>query len=406
MPIVAEILGAGMLSASELKALFEGAESHRVERKASFMANQDRIRQAICAFANDLPNTTLPGVIFIGQNDDGSCANLMVTDQLLLNLSHLRDDGKILPLPSVEVEHCNINGCNVAVVLVAPSDTPPVRVDGRTWIRVGPRRGTATIEEERRLTERQRWRNLTFDAQPFAGATLDDLDITRFEREYLASAVSQEVLAENGRGTLEQLRALRLATPNGNPTNAAILLFGKNPRSLLPGSYIQFLRVNGTGLTDEIVSQKEVSGTISDQVRQIEELLRLNSSTGATIEGTERKESVDFPFPSLQQLVRNAIMHRNYEGSNSPVRVYWFSDRVEIHSPGGLYGEVTPETIWKNVTSYRNPMLAEGMKVMRLVERFGFGLSKAQEALRTNDNPPLEYDFVETFVLFTVRKKK
>jgi ATP-dependent DNA helicase RecG len=164
--------------------------------------------------------------------------------------------------------------------------------------------------------------------------------------------------------------------------------------------------VNGAKLTDEIVSQKEISGTIPDQIRQIEELLKLNTSTAATIEGAERKDSIDFPLPALQQLVRNAIMHRNYEGSNTPVRVYWFSDRVEIHSPGGLYGEVTPETIWKNVTSYRNPLLAEGMKVLRLVERFGFGLAKTQEALKINGNPSLEYDFVETYVQFTIRKKK
>jgi ATP-dependent DNA helicase RecG len=306
----------------------------------------------------------------------------------------------------MEVEQKTINGCTVAVVTVAPSLVPPVRLDGRTWIRVGPRRATATVDEERRLTERQVWRNLTYDARPLAGATLDDLDFGRFEREYLPSAVSPEILDENSRTTLEQLRALRLATADGTPTNAAILLFGKNPRGLLPGAYVQFLRINGARLTDEIASQKEISGTLPDQLRQIEELLKLNVTTRAVIEGHERKEITDYPLSSLQQIVRNAIMHRNYDGSNTPVRVYWFDDRVEIHSPGGLYGEVTAETIWRNVTSYRNPLLAEGMKTLRLVERFGFGLAKAQDALAKNGNPTLEYDFVDTAVLFTLRKNQ
>jgi ATP-dependent DNA helicase RecG len=249
------------------------------------------------------------------------------------------------------------------------------------------------------------WRNLPFDARPFAGATLDDLDLLRFEREYLPSAISAETLSVNGRSTVEQLRALRLASPAGVPTAAAILLFGKNPRAFLPGAYIQFLRINGTQLIDDIISQKEISGTVPDQVRQIEELLNLNITTKAVIEGPTRSESSDFPLAALQQLTRNAVMHRNYNGSNTPVKVYWFSDRIEIHSPGGLYGEVTPETIWRNVTSYRNPLLAEGMKVLRLVERFGFGLTKAKAAIDGNGNPALDYEFVDTFVLFVVRRR-
>jgi ATP-dependent DNA helicase RecG len=391
-----------LLEQAELKSLFQGDESQRVERKAQF-TDRDRVRQAVCAFANDLPNQALPGVVFIGQNDDGSCANTEISDELLRNLSQIRDDGRILPLPQLSVEKKTINGCVVAVITVMPSPAPPVRFDGRTYIRVGPRRAIATREEERRLTERQLWQNLPFDSRPYPGATLDDLDIIRFEREYLPSAISADALRENNRTTVEQLRALRLVSPDGVPTTAALLLLGKNPRAFLPGAYIQFLRSQGTNLTDGIASQKEISGVAGDQTRQIEELIRLNIRTSAIIEGTERRESNDYPAVALQQLVRNAVMHRNYDGSNTPVRVYWFADRVEIHSPGGLYGEVTPETIWRNVTSYRNPLLAEGMKIQGLVERFGFGLAKAQKALAENNNPPLGYEFVDTFVLFTAK---
>ncbi|MDG8499974.1 hypothetical protein OLA21_10565, partial [Streptococcus pneumoniae] len=76
-------------------------------------------------------------------------------------LGGLRSDGQILPFPMISVARKEIEGCTVAVIEVAPSSQPPVRVDGRTWIRVGPRRGTATPEEERRLAEKQVWHNLT-----------------------------------------------------------------------------------------------------------------------------------------------------------------------------------------------------------------------------------------------------
>ncbi len=85
-----------------------------------------------------------------------------------------------------------------------------------------------------------------------------------------------------------------------------------------------------------------------------------------------------------------------------PVKVYWYSDRIEIMSPGGLYGGVTPETIWLNVTAYRNPSLAEGLKTLGIVERFGFGLVRARQVLAENGNPPLGYQFLENFVLFKV----
>ena len=74
-----------MLNDGELLTLLRATESDRVERKAS-LSDSGRIRQAICAFANDLPDHRQPGVIFLGVNDDGTCANLPITDDLLRNL--------------------------------------------------------------------------------------------------------------------------------------------------------------------------------------------------------------------------------------------------------------------------------------------------------------------------------
>ena len=127
----------------ELAEILGELESDRVERKAS-TSDGKKIRQAICAFANDLANHKQPGVLFIGVNDNGTCANLPITDELLLTLSNIRNEGKILPFPVLQVNKRILNGCELAVVIVEPSDAPPVRFDGRTHIRVGPRRATAT----------------------------------------------------------------------------------------------------------------------------------------------------------------------------------------------------------------------------------------------------------------------
>lgn len=394
-----------MMTDAELATLFRLQESDRVERKES-LADKDRVCQAICALANDLPKHGQPGVIFIGQRDDRSCAGLTVDDALLLQLAGLRSDGRTLPFATMYVRQVTIEGCEVAVVEVEPSDNPPVRFEGRTWIRVGPRRALATAEEERRLVEKRRWGNLPFDAHPVKGATLADIDLKRFELEYLRSAVSPEALAENQRSIDTQLRALRLAHPDGTPTVTAILMLGTDPRRWFAGAYIQFLRVAGPNLTDPLLDQRELSGAVSDQLRLIDEVVRLNISMPALVGGPSRRETVDYPEEALRQIVRNAVLHRTYEGTAAPVRVTWFDDRVEIQSPGGPYGQVTKEHFGApGVADYRNPTLAEALKSMRFVEKFGVGLAIARERLALNGNPPMEFVIEDAHVLVVVRKR-
>ena len=342
----------------ELLFMLKDLESDLVERKAS-LSNPDRIRQAICAFANDLPDHRRPGVIFIGANDDGTCASLSVTDELLLQLSHMRDDGKIQPIPSITVEKRVIDGCETAVVAVKPSLAPPVRLSGVTWIRVGPRRAIATPEEEKILAERRRSRDLPYDLHPMPSATIKDLDIDLFEREYLRSAIAPEVLAQNTRSLEDKLKALRFLTPDGEPTVLGVLVFGKEILDLIPGAYVQFLRLDGTELTDPIRDQKKINGPLQQLLRRIDEVLEANNSVSTSVISKPVEiRHPEYPLPALQQLVRNAVLHRTYEGTNSPVRIYWFSDRIEIHSPGGPFGQVTRENFGQpGVTDYRNPHL-------------------------------------------------
>ena len=199
--------GRGLLGDTELIARIESGESDRVEFTAS-TNDLDKFRQAICAFANDLPGNGEPGLLFIGLEDDGRCAGSTIDDDLLKTLGELRTDGKMLPFPFMEVAKRRLCDCDVAVVQVEPSDNPPMKVDGRCWIRIGPRRGQATAEEERRLTEKRRWGNVPYDMQGVPGATVEaDLDMRAFENDYLPCAVSPEVLAENRRDRGEQLLA-------------------------------------------------------------------------------------------------------------------------------------------------------------------------------------------------------
>jgi ATP-dependent DNA helicase RecG len=192
---------------------------------------------------------------------------LRITDDLLLSLSNIRSEGKILPFPVLQINKRILNDCELAVVIVEPSDAPPVRFDGRIWIRVGPSRATATPEEERRLNEKRRARDLPFDLQPTPSASLDDLNLEFFERSYLPFALAPEVLEENQRSLHQQLASVRFITPEPDsvPTVLGILVVGKEPRQFIPGHYIQFLRIEGQELGDPIKDQKEIRGCLRSE---------------------------------------------------------------------------------------------------------------------------------------------
>ena len=377
-------------------------ESDLAERKAS-AADRSAIRRTICAFANDLPGHRRAGVIFVGANNDGSCANLPVTDQLMTTLAQMRSDGNILPPPTMYVEKMTLNGCNLAVMIVEPSYNPPVRYQGRTWVKVASVLQQATMEDERRLSERRRAGDLPFDLRPVFEASNAELDMEFFRSEYLRSALAPEVLEENQRGIDDQLKALRFMT-NGVPNYGALLVFGKDPLRWVPGAYLQFVRFDGGQLDDPVRDQKRLSGRLSQILSAADDLLQLHIEVAAdSASGPREVRRPDYPIIALREFIRNALIHRAYDGTNAPVKVFWFTDRIEISNPGGLYGQVNQGNFGKGATDYRNPLLAEAMAVLGFVQRFGMGIPRAVRELKENGNPRADFEFSPSSVLVTLR---
>lgn len=396
-----------MLSDVELESLLTDLESDRVERKES-ASDGAKLRETVCALANDMPGHALPGVIFIGVKDDGTCANLKIDDALLLNLSQMRSDGNILPLPGLTVQKRMLRGCELAVVVVEPSLFPPVRYRGRIWIRVGPGRAVASEDDERQLNERRRAHNLPWDLQPMEPANLDDLDLVRFEQTYLPAAVATDVLAQNHRTIEQQLQSLRfISVEKSTPTVAGLIATGKSPSDFVPGAYLQFLRIDGTAFADPIIDQKSCRGPLSELVSDVDEILMAHVRVATDITSSSvEAQTPDYPIAALQQLVRNAIMHRDYETSNAPTRMTWFNDRIEIQNPGGPFGQVTVQNFGQpGITDYRNPNIAESMKILGFVQRFGVGIQIARRLIAENGNPVPEFMVQSNNVMVTLRKK-
>ena len=179
-----------MLTKDELLELIRDIESSRAERTVS-VSDTDKFCEAVCAFANDMPDSKQNGYLLVGVHDDGRLSGLKATDSLLKNLAAIRSDGNVLPIPVMNVETFHLPEGDVVVVEVAPAVLPPVRYRGRTWIRVGPRRAIATPEEEDLLIERRRAKFPTFDSMLCPQARLDDLDLELFKHGFLPKAFDE-----------------------------------------------------------------------------------------------------------------------------------------------------------------------------------------------------------------------
>jgi ATP-dependent DNA helicase RecG len=382
-----------MLNEQELRILLADTESDRAERTVSAQ-NTDKFSEAICAFSNDFPNHKLPGYLIIGADDKtGKITDMPITDELLKNLAAIRNNGQILPQPALSIQKFSFPEGELAVVEVFPSLFPPVRYKGKVWIRVGPTKAVANETEEVRLTEKRTSGAKTFDVTPAIGANIDDLNKTLFQTVYLPGAIDAETLAANHRDLKQQLASLRLYDlAYDYPTNAGVLLLGHNPKYYLPGAYLQYVRYAGTNLESDVLNEVVFSGDLITLMQQLDQFVKNNIEQRPIRISTLKEEvQVAYPMRAIRELLNNAIMHRNYE-SNAPIKFYEFEDRIEISNPGGLYGSARPDN-FPNQNDYRNPVLAEALKILGYVNRFNRGIATAKAELLANGNPEPKFEY-------------
>jgi ATP-dependent DNA helicase RecG len=381
-----------MISVEKVKALLADMESDLIERTIS--VKEDKLGPAVCALSNDFPNHKQPGYILLGVKDDGKIAGMKWSDEELQKIGGVKTNGNVLPQPSLTVSSVfRFPEGEVVVVEVKPSSYPPVRYDGRCWIRVGPRRDKATIEEEKILIERRASYAKTYDLVPALGSSISDISIEYFKSSYLPAAIDKETLKENGRTTEEQLASLRFFDTRENcPTHAGILLFGINPEFYLPGAYIQYIKFIGEEMTSNVEYEKKFSGALITELNSIDDFIKNNIVKERPVKHDSFQEVTirNYSYWALRELIMNAVMHRSYE-SNAPIYIYEFYNRIEILNPGGLFGDANAQN-FPNASDYRNIVLAEAMRILGFVNRFNYGVKRAKEELIKNGNGEPEFD--------------
>lgn len=381
-----------MITKDEIQELLHSTETYRVERTVS-TGDMDKFQEAICAFSNDLPNSRKKGYLIIGAHDNGQLSGLKVTDDLLKKIAAIRSNGNILPIPVMNVDRYEFSEGDLLVAEVSPSDLPPVRYRGRTFIRIGPRRDIATEAEERILSERRMSFMASFDTTPCFAAKLSDINTDLLHDKYLVPLFGKDMVDSDSRPIEEQMAAVGMYdTEHSCPTYAALVLFGHKPRRFMPGLYVQYVNFRGKDVTSEVINEMQLEGNYCVVLPRLESLLEMSVIKKKPVFVSILREEMvnNYPYNAIRELLLNACMHRDLQ-SNTPLRFYEYADHLEILNPGGLYGNARPEN-FPSVNDYRNPLVASAMKTMGYVNMFNRGVGQVQTDLKENKNKPALFD--------------
>lgn len=225
------------------------------------------------------------------------------------------------------------------------------------------------------LEDKEYIRTSPFDATSRTDASLDDLDLQK-----IAQFV---VLAKSKRGfplpetaeperILTHLNLLR----NGKPTNAAILLFGKEPQRFVLSSEVKCAQFYGTEVVKPIPAYQVYKGDVFQLVDQAVDfvLSRIDARVGTRSKSVDAPFEYEIPRAAVAEAIVNAIAHRDYT-STGTVQVMLFRDRLEVWNPGQLPYNLPLSKLKLPHSSYpANPLLAEPMYLAGYIERLGTGI--------------------------------
>lgn len=228
------------------------------------------------------------------------------------------------------------------------------------------------------LVECGAYRMGPFDASICDGATLDDIDTDKVAwfvkkaRKIRNADIDLDMPAES---VLSHLRLI--SGKPGGITNAAILLFGKDPQRFLISSEVKCAQWYGTERHKPILSYQIYKGTLFDMADAAVSfvLSKLNLKVGTRSKDIYAPREYEIPVSVVAEAVINAIAHRDYASVGS-VQVEVFSDRLVVRNPGSLNPAITKEELFEDHTSYpNNSLIADQLYQTKHIEKFGTGFT-------------------------------
>lgn len=367
---------------------FKVGEDSRAEFKEVRMGdrsvinpNSEDMAGELVAFAN-----ADGGAIFLGVNDRGIVQGLAEDrlgqiEQWVLNIAANNCEPPIRPIIRKEILP-GIDGTDGLVMLVVVHRGLFVHrtSSGRYYVRVGSTKRDLTPPELARLLQ-QRGRSFVFDEQPVMTASFEDLEPKSLNAFFgNQPSIPWPDLLRNTKSTTTD------ETGIDRPTVAGLLAFGKDPQEHLPSSYIEAAVYRTDRLTsDDLIHADRIGGRTDEQIDQATDFVKRFMLKPAR-KPSGREDYPQYDIGAVHEAIVNAIAHRDYSISGSKIRLFLFSDRLELYSPGGLPNTLTIETMPYRVFT-RNQLLVSFLARMKsrhtgraFLESRGEGVRRILEA--------------------------
>ncbi|MCH2339870.1 MAG: putative DNA binding domain-containing protein [Pseudomonas sp.] len=359
----------------ELHQILACGEDSRHQFKRDF-SNIDALAAELVAFAN-----TSGGHLLIGVDDSGAVSGLSGADvsrlnQMLSNAASQNVKPAINPLSrNIQTEH----GLVMVVTVDQGLNKPYVDSHGRIWVKSGADKRRVTAREELQRLFQQAGL-VCADAVPVAGSSAADID-TKTLGEYFQRRFRQSP-EQAGLETMRILENLGLAS-GGTPNLAGLLLFGKAPQSLCPAFDIKAVAFPGTVLHDRhYLDSEDIDGNLVEQYRRSLAFIKRNLRHVQRQQGFNTLGQLEVPEEVFEELLVNALIHRDYFVSAS-IRLMIFADRIELISPGHLPDVLDTQKIRFGLSNRRNPTLTSHAVHILPYRGLGTGIPRAIDAWPT-----------------------
>jgi ATP-dependent DNA helicase RecG len=363
------------MTIDEVHELIARGEGPTIEFKREWPQRGDvtaEIGSEVVAFAN-----TQGGYLLIGVDDNGLVVGVtgdwQRLEERLMGICRICSP----PIAPV-VERVTIEGKSILVVHVSEGRDKPYRVRDICYVRVGSTVQHATREEERWMFQESG--ELLFERTPLWEADYQDLDAAKIRRYFEERSPGAIVNAERPLRELVEQADLPLVVRRGDqlvPTVAAVLLFGRRPQYFLPQAFVSAARFPGLDLDVTAIDRDTFRGTVDELIEQGTAFVRRNMRTASILEDEKlprRTDIPEYPLRAVREAITNACTHRDYSRWSQDIVIRMFDDRLEISSPGGLVRGMTLRDLGTGKYATRNPTVAEAMREMGWIERFGTGI--------------------------------
>jgi len=360
------------MEASELLEIIARDEDSKHQFKAN-ISNETSLAQEMIAFSN-----TLGGMLIIGASDDGTISGLTRSDMSRLNnLVSNTASQQIKPPINPITENIFLDDGLVLIVHVLKGISKPyMDKNGVIWVKSGADKRKATSREEiQRMYQSAGL--LHGDEIPVPAMTVSDIDTTIFsgfyEKQY------EETLDEQNLSLKQIIENLNLSR-EGLLNIAGALLFGKNVEHRLPAFIVKCVTYPNTDIDeDEYIDSQDISGTLKNVFDDTLGFILRNIKRVQNGQNVNSLGELEIPKIVFEELVANALIHRDYFIS-APVRIFIFSDRIEIISPGHLPNNLTIANIKNGNSNIRNPILASFATKLLPYRGLGSGIRRALKA--------------------------